>query len=106
MEKSTRERLPRLSAKEEIILELLMPGSEKYGLQLMREAHGELKRGTIYVTLHRMEEKGLVDSRPEEKAPDASGIPRRLYRINGFGQRVLNAHQSARAMVFATEVPA
>jgi DNA-binding PadR family transcriptional regulator len=78
---------PSLSRKEAIILDLLVGAGERYGLRLVEESGGRLKRGTVYVTLSRMEDKGFVESRQEERDPHASGIPRRLYRITGLGER-------------------
>ncbi len=62
---------------------------EVYGLELLRLSNGGIKRGTVYTTLQRMEDKGFVVSRQEDKPDDVSGIPRRLYEITGTGQRVL-----------------
>jgi len=75
---------------EGLILELLT-NSEMYGLQLVKASGGRLKRGTVYVTLGRMEEKGYVESRPEARHVGAIGLPRRLYRPTGLGLRVLAA---------------
>ena len=88
--------LPRLSPKEGAILALLR-SREMYGLQLVEASGGSLKRGTVYVTLGRMEEKGYVESRPEPQAPGAIGLPRRLYRPTGLGLRVLDAFDVLRA---------
>src|SRR4051812_3180446 len=52
-----------LSAKESLILDLLTEHDELYGLQLVAESKRKLKRGTVYVTLGRMEEKGYIASR-------------------------------------------
>jgi PadR family transcriptional regulator PadR len=79
-----------IPGKERLILELLQEG-ERYGLQLVEESEGRLKRGTVYVTLGRMEEKGYVESRLEEARAGQSGLPRRLYRPTGLGRRVLQA---------------
>jgi DNA-binding PadR family transcriptional regulator len=90
--------LPRLSPTEHLILELLS-GGEMFGLQLVEESNGALKRGTVYVTLGRMQDKGYVESWTEPPAPEAIGLPRRLYRPTGYGLRVLNAWAAAaRAM--------
>ena len=89
-------RLPRLSAKEGVILELLR-SREMYGLQLVEASRGSLKRGTVYVTLGRMEEKGYVESRPEPQQKGSIGLPRRLYRPTGLGLRVLDAFDVLRA---------
>ena len=42
------------------ILELLASEGPMYGLQIVEQSGGALKRGTVYVTLGRMEAKGLV----------------------------------------------
>jgi PadR family transcriptional regulator, regulatory protein PadR len=88
--------IPRLSSKEALILRLLIRRGEMYGLELVNEASGELKRGTVYVTLGRMADKGYVTSRtiPQD---DGSGIPKRLFQATGFGTRVLNAWDLASA---------
>ena len=62
----------------------------KYGLELVEESDGALKRGTIYVVLNRLEEKGYVDSVKEEPLPGIT-IPRRLYKATGHGVRVFKA---------------
>jgi DNA-binding PadR family transcriptional regulator len=69
-----------LSAKESLILELLVGGGELYGLQVVGASRRRLKRGTVYVTLGRMEEKGYISSRLEDAPADVGGMPRRLYR--------------------------
>jgi DNA-binding PadR family transcriptional regulator len=48
--------------KEELILDLL-GDEEKFGLDLVKESEGALKRGTIYVTLSRMEKRGVIVAR-------------------------------------------
>src|SRR5436190_1887799 len=84
-----------LSPKEKLILELLVPENEMYGLQLVASSRRRLKRGTIYVTLGRMEEKGYITSRLDDPPPDEGGMPRRLYRPTPLGRRVLGAWTAA-----------
>jgi DNA-binding PadR family transcriptional regulator len=88
------ERLPVPSPKEALVMQLLVRGGELYGLQMVEQSEGELKRGTVYVTLERMEDKGYITSRQEERAPDAIGLPRRLYKLTGLGERVLHAWEA------------
>jgi hypothetical protein len=83
--------LPRLSTIEAEILELLAVRRPMYGLELVEASDGRLKRGTVYVTLARMERKGYVRSEQEAKAPTAIGLPRRMYRIAPLGARVRDA---------------
>jgi DNA-binding PadR family transcriptional regulator len=82
---------PRLSGKERLILELLTSSGPMYGLQLVEQSGAALKRGTVYVTLGRMEAKGLVESEQEPLPPGAIGLPRRIYRPTGLGVRMLRA---------------
>ena len=84
----------KLSKVEYVILDLLRSGREMYGLEMVKSADGKLKRGSVYVTLSRMEEKGYVESRQECDAPYA-GLPRRLYRIVALGQRAMSAEDAA-----------
>jgi len=90
--------LPRLSNIEAEILELLVLHGEMYGLEMV-QASARLKRGTVYVTLGRMADKGLVSSRAV-KPRNEGGMPRRLFSVTGFGSRAIAAIGAARA-VFA-----
>lgn len=91
--------IPTISGKERLILELLVSSGAKYGLQLVDDSRGRLKRGTVYVTLGRMEEKGLVQSKHESSTSDATAVPRRMYHATPHGRRVLAAWTSvARAL--------
>lgn len=86
--------IPRLSEKEYLILDLLRSGVERFGLEMVKESDGSLKRGTIYVTLNRMVEKGYLTSR-HEKSPKDPGMPRRRYMITGEGARALRVADAA-----------
>ena len=90
-----RPRLLTLSNKENLILELLVRRQEMYGLELVAASKRRLKRGTVYVTLGRMEEKGYITSRLEEPPAEAGGLPRRLYQPTPLGRRVLRAWTGA-----------
>lgn len=61
-----------------------------YGLQLVSDSGRKLKRGTVYVTLGRMEQKGLISSDPEKLSDNSGLVPRRIYRPTPFGLRVLD----------------
>ena len=81
---------PSLPRKELLILELLVSGP-MHGLGLVQSSGGALKRGTVYVTLGRMEAKGLLLSEQEPPHPAAIGLPRRIYKVTGLGERMLSA---------------
>jgi len=87
--------IPRLSQKEALILGMLTSRGEMYGLEMVKASEGELKRGTVYVTLGRMAEKGYVESREIDALE--GGSPRRVFRATGHGARVLRAWELAGA---------
>ena len=77
----------RLSRTEHVILDLLQD-RESFGLELVKRSQGTLKRGTVYVTLARMQDKGYVTSRTEALPRGAIGLQRRLYRPTAYGVAV------------------
>jgi DNA-binding PadR family transcriptional regulator len=87
-------RVPSVSNKEGLLLELLVTG-ERYGLDLVKSSNGQLKRGTVYVTLSRMEDKGYISARADEQG-------RRLYKVEGLGQSALSAWRALAAGVLET----
>lgn len=91
-----------LSALEEDLLTALL-GQELYGLQLCQaiqdssEGRQVLKIGSLYPSLHRLERKGFVISRMEDKGSGTRGGNRRkYYRITGIGARALTHKQDMR----------
>ena len=74
----------------------LLESAERYGLELVDASGGRLKRGSIYVTLGRMEAKGFVASRQEDRPAGAIGLPRRLYRPTAYGLKVRDAYRLLR----------
>jgi PadR family transcriptional regulator, regulatory protein PadR len=83
--------VPTLPPTERLILELLVANQSMFGLQLVDASGGRLKRGTVYVTLGRMEQKRFVESEQEMRPAGAIGLPRRLYRPTALGERALRA---------------
>ena len=102
----SRSSLPRLSATERLILDLLVDHGELFGLALVEASRGRLKRGTVYVTLGRMEEKGYLASRQEPRPPGAIGLPRRLYTPTAHALRVLEAWRAAERVMRGAPDPA
>ena len=82
-----------LSPKELLVLELLRH-QKLYGLQLVAASSRRLKRGTVSVTLGRMEEKGYITSTLEAAPAGAGGLPRRIYKATALGRRMLAAWTS------------
>lgn len=83
----------RLPQSELLILNLLSARGPRYGLELVQASRGRLKRGGIYVTLGRMEEKGLVTS------SSGGEDGRRRYRPTALGERALLAARAFAGLV-------
>lgn len=71
---------------------MLSDSSHQYGLELVENLNGSLKRGTVYGTLERMERKHMVTSEREKEGV----IPRRLYAITLKGIEVYVAYCALR----------
>lgn len=84
-----------MSAVESLVIDLLCSG-DRYGLELVDASDRKLKRGTIYVTLTRMESKGFIESWQEEPRAGAIGLPRRMYRVTTYGLKVHSAYNLLR----------
>ena len=73
-------------------MEILVSG-KKYGLEIVKASNGQVKRGTVYVLLNRMKEKGLVDSITEDPVKGQQGSPRKIYHLTGLGEKARHAYQ-------------
>lgn len=76
------------------IMELLSSNVGLYGLELVK-ASSNIKRGTVYVYLGRMEDKEWLRSEAEANA-SVPGLPRRRYWLTDTGKRVLDRAVSLR----------
>jgi DNA-binding PadR family transcriptional regulator len=76
---------------EQSAMEILVSGIGKklYGLSIVELSNGALKRGSVYITLSRLEERGFLKSQVED-APVGT-IQRRVYKVTGTGQRSFGA---------------
>jgi PadR family transcriptional regulator, regulatory protein PadR len=62
---------------------------------IQRQTGIALARGSIYITLDRLEQKGLVGSRMSDPTPEPGGKARRVFRIRPPGVAALRAAQRA-----------
>lgn len=80
------------SSIELLVLRLLRDApAGLYGLELVKASKGKLRRGTVYVTLGRMEDKGFVKAHVTAAEADHPGLPRPRYRVEALGVRALDA---------------
>ena len=82
-----------------VLLSLLRLGDEAYAVPMRelieREAGVSLSRGTMYVTLERLERKGFVTSWFSDPQAVRGGKARRFFRLKPPGLAALKASQSA-----------
>nr|TFG54544.1 MAG: PadR family transcriptional regulator [Hyphomicrobiales bacterium] len=77
-----------------ILTAILTLGEEAYGVTICAKAE-ELSRpkkislGPVYVTLDRMEDKGLVTSWLSDPTPERGGRAKRHYRLKKAGEAAL-----------------
>jgi PadR family transcriptional regulator PadR len=80
-----------------VLLAILRIGDGAYAVpireELVRHAGVSLSRGTIYVTLDRLERKGFVSSWFDEPTPEPGGKARRCFRLERDGLMALRAAQ-------------
>ena len=81
----------------ELMILALLEERERHGYELARligeRSHGAINFhvASLYPTLYKMEEKGLLDARWVEKAGQRR---RRYYRITAAGRKALKSHRS------------
>src|SRR6476646_2011585 len=81
----------------QVLLAVMRLGEDAYGVPIsdtIEEASGrEIAAGSIYITLDRLESKGLVTSRLGESTPERGGRAKTYYQITGKGVRAVRAAQ-------------
>jgi PadR family transcriptional regulator, regulatory protein PadR len=82
-----------------VLLAILRLGGDAYAPAIMTELERKTGRvpspGSIYVTLDRLETKGLVRSRLADASTERGGRPRRYLTVSALGLRELRAFRSA-----------
>jgi|SRR5689334_9716782 DNA-binding PadR family transcriptional regulator len=82
-----------------VLLAVLQLGDTAYAPAILDEiasATGKpASAGSMYVTLDRLEEKGLLRSRLAESTDERGGRPRRYVTVTAYGLRELRASRAA-----------
>ncbi len=82
-----------------VLLAILQVGDLAYGRNVMdeleRRIDRKVSRGALYVTLDRLEEKGMILSQLGEPTPRRGGRPKRLLSVTPAGVRGLKASRTA-----------
>lgn len=101
MIQKARDAIPKKTSVAETEILFALSGEELYGLQISdaiksaSDGHKGLRTGSLYTTLHRLEEKGLIESRwGDEVLSERGGARRRYYRLSGKGEATIHYIQT------------
>src|SRR5215210_2892642 len=82
-----------------VLLAIMHVEGDVYGVPIVDEIERRtgraVARAAVYVTLRRLEEKGLVSSWMSEPLPERGGKPRRCVRVTPGGLELLRASREA-----------
>ena len=85
------------SLEQIVLIALVRLGTNAYGMTVRREIEErtgrDLSIGAVYATLERLEGKGFVSSSLGEPTAERGGRAKRIFRIEGAGQRALHSTQ-------------
>jgi PadR family transcriptional regulator, regulatory protein PadR len=88
---------------EQVMLAVLRTGGDAYGMTVRRELEIVTRRdvtiGSVYITLDRLEAKGLVTS--VRATPRATPTSRRVFSVTALGLRVLAETRAMRERLWA-----
>lgn len=85
---------------ELVLLAVQQLGEDAYGVPVrtaMEEAGRSVSVGTLYITLDRLENKGLIKGRQGEVTPERGGKAKRYFRLTGEGNIALRKAEETRA---------
>ena len=86
---------------------LALADGEKHGYGIMRAVEAEtqgqmqIRTGSLYGSIRRMIEAGLIEEMNERPDPELDDERRRYYRLTDFGRRVLTAEAARIAQAMA-----
>ena len=93
-----------------VLLAILQLGEDVYGVPIVEEIERRtdrsVARAAVYVTLRRLEKKGLVESWMGEPSEERGGKARRLVRVRPEGQRLLQGSRRAMEAMWQGLAPA
>jgi DNA-binding PadR family transcriptional regulator len=82
-----------------VLLAILQLGADVYGVpiveEIQRRTGRRVVRAAVYVTLRRLEKKGLLRSWMGEPTDDRGGKPRRYVQVEPKGRQLLRESRQA-----------
>jgi DNA-binding PadR family transcriptional regulator len=88
-----------------VLLAVLQAGDRAYGIavhdELRRRARRRVALGAVYITLDRLEKKGLLSSSLSEPLAERGGRARRCYTVTPPARTALRASREALMNIWA-----
>jgi DNA-binding PadR family transcriptional regulator len=82
-----------------VLLSVVCLGTDAYGMPIRDEIHRRIGRnisfGAVYVTLQRLESKGLAESRMGEPTAERGGRAKKFFRVTKAGLQAVRRSQDA-----------
>jgi DNA-binding PadR family transcriptional regulator len=82
-----------------VLFAILQLGDEAFGTKVMDELNNRVdrrvSRGALYVTLDRLEEKGMISSTVGDPSPGRGGRPKRFLEVTPEGMEALRRSRAA-----------
>jgi DNA-binding PadR family transcriptional regulator len=92
---------------ELVLLAILSQGENAYGVTIREALEQATNRsiaiGSLYTTLSRLEDKGLLQSWLGEPTAERGGRAKRHYKVKGSAQSLLKEVQAARQRLIGLE---
>ena len=88
-----------------VLTAILAMGERAYGVTIHKKiqelAHPKsVSLGAVYVTLDRLEDKGMISSWLSDPTPERGGRSKRHYQLQGLGERALQESIAAAQRMF------
>ena len=81
-----------------VLLAILSLDGDVYAVPIVdeieRRTARRVERAAVYVTLRRLEKKGLISTRMSEPVQERGGKPRRLVKVEPAGRKILVGSRS------------
>lgn len=93
---------------EQIVLTAILSlRDDAYGVTIHERACAlaapkKVSLGAVYVTLDRLEDKGMVSSRLSDPTPERGGRAKRIYHLEALGERALEESAATAKRIWET----
>lgn len=94
---------------EVVLLVVMMLKGEAYGVEITKEINSQLNRkisvSAIHSTLHRLAEKGYVESEMGGATAERGGRRKRFFTVTNYGISILKEVQATRQLLWSQISP-